>query len=77
MTDADGIDVSNPAFWQLVVVSVLIEFALLLSDHANDYVAVRTIYLRHAERTEGDASVVTSPHVSRRMRFKRWIRSGQ
>lgn len=76
LTDGGGPDIMNPAFWQLIGVLVLIELALLISDHANDYEAVRTVYNHHANRSNGDLSLPTSPHRSRRTRLWHRFRAG-
>lgn len=73
--DVDGIDITSMEFCQLFVLVMLIEVSLLISDHSNDYEAVRSIYLRHAYRADGDAPVMTTPHTSRWARFRNWLRS--
>lgn len=76
MTDPNGIDVASPAFWQLLGVMVLIEIALLIGDQANDYEAVRTVYRRHALRTDDDSPAPIPTRASFARKVWDWVRSG-
>lgn len=76
LASGNGIDIKSSMFFQLVAVLLLVELALLLSDHAHDYEAVRTVYHRHATRLDSGVLALTAARVSRAKRFRRWLRSG-
>jgi hypothetical protein len=60
----EGIDVSSPAFAQLVGLVITIELGVLIGERGHEYAAMSMVYRRHANRSTEAVEQLTTPHRS-------------